>query len=577
MPTVLTVAPGFRGFGSADSEGGWFFPAVAGLSVLESGPDEVLIGVPPSLAAGAVQNETSAAWVDFAVRLFWLSGPGQVAGDAASSDTYNGIAFVNSGTGDVMATLDGFGEVDRDAAIAACTGTPEALHAFLVALTAGRTVVNGGRDGLAIDVGAGNDSVAAGRGDDTVHKFLAGDLDYDGGRGADTLSFQAGLGDVYPTAAVEQLVVDLAAGTGRNPYGGALSLRSVENVIGTAGADRLLGSARDNVFGDGRFDTGADFIRGRAGNDTVRLAPFSSGVDADGGTGRDTLFFQYSNFTTPVENRLDLSDQSNNSGLFAGGRFTGFERFVIGTDLSPGLASFAFVGDAGDSDVRLQSGAAEVRLGAGQDTLALLYAFGADVDAQGGRGRDTLLFIDGAGIDRIDLGDPGTNAGVFANGSFRDFEVFRALGDGWFVFEGAGGRQEVIAGAGWDVIRLGAGNDAASGGGGNDTLEGGAGNDLLRGGAGNDILSGGRGRDTAFGGDGADRFVFAAGDGRLTVGDFEDGADVIDLGDFGFASVAEARAFAETVNGSTVFDFGGDVLVVEGVTRADLGAGDILV
>jgi len=72
-----------------------------------------------------------------------------------------------------------------------------------------------------------------------------------------------------------------------------------------------------------------------------------------------------------------------------------------------------------------------------------------------------------------------------------------------------------LTGDGNDNLLVGAdGNDGMNGNGGNDTLLGGAGNVTLRGGPGDDVATGGAGADT---------FVFALGDGTLTITDFEPG------------------------------------------------------
>ncbi|MGK7919187.1 MAG: calcium-binding protein, partial [Trichodesmium sp.] len=74
-------------------------------------------------------------------------------------------------------------------------------------------------------------------------------------------------------------------------------------------------------------------------------------------------------------------------------------------------------------------------------------------------------------------------------------------------------------------------NDIISGGDGNDLLYGGKGNDTVDGGAGIDLINGNRGDDILIGGTGGDRFDFGANDGNNIIVDFEDGIDVIGLGD----------------------------------------------
>ncbi|NET42092.1 DUF6851 domain-containing protein [Okeania sp. SIO2B3] len=75
------------------------------------------------------------------------------------------------------------------------------------------------------------------------------------------------------------------------------------------------------------------------------------------------------------------------------------------------------------------------------------------------------------------------------------------------------------------------GNDIIQSLDGNDLLHGGKGDDLLDGGLGDDIISGQLGDDILTGGLGGDMFEFGFGDGDNIITDFEDGIDVIGLGD----------------------------------------------
>ena len=90
---------------------------------------------------------------------------------------------------------------------------------------------------------------------------------------------------------------------------------------------------------------------------------------------------------------------------------------------------------------------------------------------------------------------------------------------------------------GSDFVGGNLGNDTVFGGMDNDSVFGGQGDDIVFGDLGDDLLSGDLGRDTLIGGSGRDRFVLRpnAGDTLETlsdqVADFEQGQDVISLGD----------------------------------------------
>ncbi len=139
-------------------------------------------------------------------------------------------------------------------------------------------------------------------------------------------------------------------------------------------------------------------------------------------------------------------------------------------------------------------------------------------------------------------------------------------GDGNDMVDAGAGNDRVVAGDGNDVVEGGAGNDVLMGGGGNDALNGGAGNDQVNGGAGNDTLNGGTGNDVLTGGTGADTFVFAAGDGRDVVLDFQAGAqgdDVVVLSKDVFAdyqALLSSGAFTDGDAGAQIaFDDGSSI------------------
>ena len=83
-----------------------------------------------------------------------------------------------------------------------------------------------------------------------------------------------------------------------------------------------------------------------------------------------------------------------------------------------------------------------------------------------------------------------------------------------------------------------------------DQLDGGGGRDRLFGGKGVDRLAGGSGQDTLAGGTGSDVFVFSTNGDADLVKDFEDDIDSLDLREFGFSSVAEAKSYAKNDNGN---------------------------
>lgn len=119
------------------------------------------------------------------------------------------------------------------------------------------------------------------------------------------------------------------------------------------------------------------------------------------------------------------------------------------------------------------------------------------------------------------------------------------------------------------------------GSGGNDTMLGAGGSDTLFGEAGADRLDGGFGSDTLLGGAGNDRFVFSDGYGVDAIADFSDG-DIIDLTRLGlgvFSDYQDLRDnhISDDVNGRARITVGTDILIIVGVTKAELSAADFAI
>jgi Ca2+-binding RTX toxin-like protein len=325
-------------------------------------------------------------------------------------------------------------------------------------------------------------------------------------------------GDATDEALVGDALIDVMTGGDGN-----------DTLTGGAAGDTLDGGTGDDVLDGGEGD---DVVIGGDGNDRI-IAALGAGNDAyDGGGGIDTIVF--SSATEAVA--VDLSAAADQA--------TGAE---IGTDQIVGVENVT--GGAGN-DTITGDGLSNVLIGAGGNDLVqglgeadrLDGRTGADT-LQGGDGEDTLQ--GGTGDDRL---------------------------------AGGLGNDTLVGGAGNDALLGQSGDDSLRGAGGDDSLDGGGGLDRLVAGAGNDTLDGGPGSDTLIGGADADRFVFSPGDGTARITDFEDGIDRIDLTAFGFASVAEARAFAANVGSDVVFTFaGGEVLIVEDITKVQLTSFDILV
>lgn len=356
------------------------------------------------------------------------------SGGAVTGGTVTGIDILVGAT--LVARVTGFTPQDAVTFYNSVTDTSLGAYTYLVSLLDGDTTV-GGQNGIeAFEVGAGNDTVTLRGGDDTIIKWAAGNLTYNGGLGIDTLSFQAQNGPAYPNIPVQNLVIDLSTGVGQNPYGGTLALTSVENIVGTGGffgatSDHITGSNARNIIGDGLFDGGDDIVHAGGGNDLVQLSSYTkTGAVYDGGTGLDELRFAINSFWNAGVNAvLDLTQPVNNAGVFAGVTVSGFEVFTV-SNATPALETFTFKGNAAANTVTGADTYSGAPATAGQD---FLYGYG---------GNDTM--------------------------------------------SGLGGKDHLYGGNG---------NDSLSGGGDADVLYGGAGNDTMSGGLGRDALVGQTGDD----------------------------------------------------------------------------------
>jgi Ca2+-binding RTX toxin-like protein len=305
--------------------------------------------------------------------------------------------------------------------------------------------------------GAGDDRLAGNGGNDSL----------DGGAGADTLDGGSGTDTVDFSARTQPLVVDLAATTGQED-----AFASVENAIGGAGGDRLIGTTAANTLQGGPGD---DVLDGRTGADRLEGGP---GIDAA----------EYASRTTAVTADLDGNNDDGTSS----------ERDRITTDVE-----------------RLIGGSSSDRL-TGSNGANLLVG-GAGNDILDGNGGDDALDA-GAGDDRV-WGDAGNDSFTLATGKDQawggDGNDAFAGGDNEDVLYGENGDDHVAGGAGNDTLSGGDANDSLYGEAGNDTLRGEAGNDSLAGEAGNDVLSGDAGDDVLDGSFGGDDLSGGDGNDRL--------------------------------------------------------------
>lgn len=173
----------------------------------------------------------------------------------------------------------------------------------IVLAGAGDDLIRGGAGDDQLDGGAGDDVLQGGDGNDRLiggagDDFLFGGAGNDrliGGEGNDLLDGGDGIDTADYAAETTGVTVDLAAGKANGEGIGRDTLTGIENVIGGAGNDVLIGNDLANILdggaGNDRIVAGAgDTVLGGAGDDVIEVkAGAGAAASIDGGTGRDTV------------------------------------------------------------------------------------------------------------------------------------------------------------------------------------------------------------------------------------------------------------------------------------------------
>ena len=242
---------------------------------------------------------------------------------------------------------------------------------------------NGGDDVLT--GGAGNDTLLGGSGDDLLEGG-AGNDNFDGGSndaGGDTVSYAEATGGVevyllYPER-------DVGGGQGFD------ELVNIENLIGSAFDDRLVGDGGNNVLTGG---SGDDIIKGKGGNDT-----YYGGFGADnirGGDGVDVIFGDNDDDVLFGLRGDDTLEGGIGRDFLYGGRDQDILRGGTGDDeLRGNIGNDTLFGDAGVDDLR--GGGNDDMLDGGSQDDFLSGENGSDV-LDGGVGDDSLTGGFGAGV-----------------------------------------------------------------------------------------------------------------------------------------------------------------------------------
>jgi Ca2+-binding RTX toxin-like protein len=375
----------------------------------------------------------------------------------------------------------------------------------------GNDSLNGGDGNDSLSGGDGNDSLLGGDGDD----FLSGGTGNDTLNGGETGETNGDTADYSNSA--QPMTVDLKAGTATSPAGGdgndtlvpavAGSNSTIENVIGSAGNDVLLGDIDENRL-EGRG--GEDLIFGREGNDTLLGGDQNDRIGKTVGasiTGPgnppplDAPDAEAADIETQLEDGDDTIDGGAGDDVLRGG---------AGGDMISGSGGNDYI--EGDGWLRAAHPGIWSHIASGGDTI------------NGGADNDTIFTSDEA--------DP------------FDTDALNAAAGGIDMADGGTGNDVMYGNEGVDNL---IGDDGLSALGGNDMLFGLLGDDFLNGGNGADLLVGGVGKDTLLGGTGT-----------------LDGADILRIEAIGAGVTADLPDEA-VITGSPL----GDLIEVKGLDPFD--------
>ncbi|MGH6860909.1 MAG: M10 family metallopeptidase C-terminal domain-containing protein [Phyllobacterium sp.] len=357
--------------------------------------------------------------------------------------------------------------------------------------------------------GSAHDDTLRGDDEDNVLSGSAGKNTLDGRLGTDTVSYATALGKVF---------ADLAKATGHweGPDASADDqLISIENMLGSAFADTLVGNERNNrLYGADGDDllaggSGLNLLDGGEGSDTASYADAAGNVIAN--LADRTVKWNDSNSTNAdtlrsIENVIgsafdDTLTGNSGDNLFAGGAgrnginggkgadTVSYESASGGVNLNLVHGQASWTGKGGiatDSltDIENAVGSAQADTLVGDASANRLNGGNGDDILSGGAGRNYL--DGGAGTDRATYAGARGDVSVDLDQNTASWKGHNAAAQDTLA------SIEIVDGSNFDDLMIGdAGKNTFTGGAGDDTIEG-------RGGA--DVLTGGKG---------ADRFVFA--------------------------------------------------------------------
>jgi Tol biopolymer transport system component len=407
-----------------------------------------------------------------------------------------------------------------------------------------------------VDGSLGNDTLGGGDGNDTLNGGAGGDT-LNGGAGVDTASWAGG-------AAV---TVDLGATATYGYSSEGDILLSIENLVGSANADIILGDGRDNRIDGG---LGGDTIKGQGGIDTLTYESKGAAIIVDLAAAATYGYSSEGDIILGIENLVGtsaadilLGDGLNNlleggdGGDTLNGR-GGIDTATFAssaTAITVDLAAAPTYGYTTQGDILIAienligSSNNDILLGDGQNNL---FEAGTGADYVNGRGGiDTVTYANATTSITVDLGAAPTYG-------------YTNEGDTLI------GIENVVGSSLGDTLL---GDGLAN------TLSGGLGNDLLRGQGGADTFR----FDSLLGATNIDTIVdFTVIDDTIQLeNEIFTGLAVgtiaaANLSLTGSATTASAQIIYNSATGTLAYDADGTGAASTAITFASIGAGKLL-
>ena len=337
----------------------------ANVITTNGGIDTVNAGAGKDIVAGGADGDTLDGGANFDI-LSYRTSSGAVTINLATNTVIGGHA-----AGDLISNFEGvWGSVLGDT-LTANVGNND-LRGY-----EGNDILSGGAGADTLDGGINDDSLAGGAGDDTL----------DGGAGIDTADYaSAGAG---VNVRLDRTAAQDTVGAGID------TLANLEQITGSAFADRLIGDALANRLDGGAGD---DVLNGLAGDDTL-----AGGVDNDTyfvDAAGDAVIEKAGEGIDQVRASLDYTLGTEVEILTLGGAAReGTGNTLDNTIFGAGGADTLY-GLGGDDILRGKNARDELRGGGGDDLL------------DGGQGKDTMIGAAGQDMFQFRDGDFGGTRAV---------------------------------------------------------------------------------------------------------------------------------------------------------------------